>query len=59
MLLCKVIVGDYTIGSENYDTPPLKQNGEPYDSMVDNLDNPNLYVISKDYHAIWKVISTN
>ncbi len=53
MLLCSVIVGDFTQGKEKYDTPPRKGDGvTQYDSMVDNIENPSIFVICRDFHAL-------
>ena len=53
MLICRVFVGDYTIGSSNMTTPPLKNDNKThYDSLVNSINNPTIFVISKDYHAI-------
>jgi len=53
MLVCRVFVGDYTIGNAKMTTPPLKNNGKShYDSLVNRLNDPTIFVISKDYHAI-------
>ena len=53
MLVCRVFVGDYTIGTANMTTPPLKNNGKShYDSLVNRLNDPTIFVISKVYHAI-------
>ena len=53
MLICRVFVGDYTRGRHDMITPPLKNDGKTqYDSLVDNINDPTIFVISKDYHAI-------
>ena len=53
MFLAKVLVGDYTIGNSNCITPPPKSvNGlELYDSVVDNVKNPSIFVIFADAQA--------
>ncbi|KAK3600069.1 hypothetical protein CHS0354_009688 [Potamilus streckersoni] len=49
MFLVKVLAGDYTTGDRNYRRPPLKDpdnpHGDLYDSCVDNVKNPNIFVI--------------
>ena len=53
MLVCKVIIGDCCIGQRHMVTPPFKPNSVlQYDSMVDDLNNPSIFVVTKDYHAI-------
>ena len=49
----KVLVGDYIRGSQGMVTPPPKpQNpGELYDSVVDNVTQPGIYVIFHDAQA--------
>ena len=53
MLACRVIVGDYCIGRNGMNTIPFKSDGvTQYDSLVDKLSNPSIFVISRDYHCI-------
>jgi poly [ADP-ribose] polymerase 10/14/15 len=53
MFLCKVLVGDYTKGHSGMTGPPTKPDGKTqYDSLVDNVSDPKIFVICKDYHAI-------
>ena len=59
MLICRVYVGDYTVGKPDMDTPPLKNDGlTQYDSLVNDINNPTIFVVSKDYHAIPEYIVT-
>lgn len=46
MFCCRVLVGHSIIGTQNMISPAIQ-----YDSLVDNLHNPQIYVIDKDYHA--------
>ncbi|KAK3583841.1 hypothetical protein CHS0354_022886 [Potamilus streckersoni] len=48
MFLAKVLVGEYTTGSASYLRPPEKPGGtahQLFDSCVDNVDSPALYVV--------------
>jgi len=51
VLLCKVIVGEYTKGHSGITAIPRKPDGSEFDSLVDNLQNPGIFVIWRDYHA--------
>eukprot|EP01083_Nonionella_stella_P190776 706465_1 len=52
MLLCRVLCGESCVGQEEYKVPPFKTNSlVQYESMVDTLHEPNIYVISKDYQV--------
>ena len=52
MYMAKVLVGDYTEGAKGMKAPPLKNDsnnpGLRYDSVVDHLNNPSMYVIFQD-----------
>lgn len=52
LLYCQVFVGRSTIGSGSYAQMPRDAYGFEYDSLVDNLSNPYIYVIGRDYHAV-------
>ncbi|KAI5094182.1 zinc finger CCCH type domain containing 1-like [Silurus meridionalis] len=47
MFLCRVCVGEYTNGNPSYSHPPLKdgKNGIYYDSCVNNMNNPSVFVV--------------
>ena len=49
MFLAKVLVGSYTTGHSSYRRPPLKNPLDPasdlYDSCVDNIANPAIFVV--------------
>ncbi|XP_057292629.1 protein mono-ADP-ribosyltransferase PARP12-like [Hydractinia symbiolongicarpus] len=45
MFLVDVLVGDYWQGYSSYKRPPEKEKHRLYDSCVDNMSNPTIYVI--------------
>lgn len=47
MFVCRVLVGDYTRGDSSYMRPPSKDGGDSYfyDSCVDNVHNPSIFVV--------------
>ncbi|CDQ70849.1 unnamed protein product [Oncorhynchus mykiss] len=49
MFVCRVLVGDYTVGNSSCLTPPLKETGGSiaYDSCVDNIQEPHVFVVFK------------
>lgn len=53
MYLCQVLTGDFTAGQQNMITPPAKGNNsvQMYDSVVDNVAKPSMFVIFHDSHA--------
>lgn len=51
MYLCRVLTGDYTTGQQNMIVPPQKDTGQKYDSVVDNVAKPSIFVIFHDSHA--------
>lgn len=52
MYLAKVLVGEYTTGAPGLKAPPLKNDsnnpGLRYDSVVDNLLIPKMFIIFQD-----------
>merc|ERR1712130_433350 len=54
MLACKVIVGQSTLGRRSMDQTSLFQpDGTTlFDSLVNDMDNPSIFVINRDYHAM-------
>jgi len=52
VFLSLVLTGDYTQGRQDLKSPPEKlANGEEkllYDSVVDNMNNPQMFVVFKD-----------
>uniref|UniRef100_A0A8D3BUC2 Poly [ADP-ribose] polymerase n=1 Tax=Scophthalmus maximus TaxID=52904 RepID=A0A8D3BUC2_SCOMX len=53
MYLCQVLTGDFTKGQQNMIAPPAKGNVsvQKYDSVVDNKDNPSMFIIFHDSQA--------
>ncbi|XP_053185151.1 protein mono-ADP-ribosyltransferase PARP14-like [Scomber japonicus] len=53
MYLCRVLTGDYTLGAEEMIVPPTKGavSVEKYDSLVDDMDEPSIFVIFHDTQA--------
>ncbi|CAJ1078796.1 protein mono-ADP-ribosyltransferase PARP14-like isoform X4 [Xyrichtys novacula] len=53
MYLCRVLTGEYTLGQQNMVAPPLKSGSsvEKYDSVVDNVTKPNIFVVFHDAQA--------
>ncbi|KAM7380823.1 hypothetical protein PAMP_004095 [Pampus punctatissimus] len=53
MYLCRVLTGDYTAGKPNIIVPPAKENdsSQQYDSVVDKMANPSMFVIFHDIQA--------
>jgi len=49
----RVLTGDYTVGKPEYIDAPLKPNSQVlrYDSVVNDEQNPQLFVIFKDSQA--------
>ncbi|XP_048463835.1 protein mono-ADP-ribosyltransferase PARP12-like [Rhincodon typus] len=52
MFLARVLVGKFIKGQPSYDRPPSQDvtSFKPYDSCVDCVDNPSLFVIFEKYH---------
>ena len=54
MYLAKVLVGEYTVGRQGILTPPIKNAysiTDTYDSVVDNLCNPGIFVVFCDWQC--------
>ncbi|NWS60815.1 PAR15 polymerase, partial [Chunga burmeisteri] len=54
MYLARVLTGEYCAGSRGLITPPPKNSADPtnlYDSVVDNVNNPTMFVIFNDIQA--------
>ena len=61
MYYAKVLVGDYTTGSRNMIVAPNKNTADPnetFDSVVDNLANPSIYVMFQDYEYYTEYLIT-
>ena len=49
MFTAKVLVGEFTAGFSGLKTPPKKGNEtDLYDSVVDNIQNPSIFVVFPD-----------
>ena len=51
MYLTKVLVGEYTVGRQGLLAPPAKNAYNPfhtYDTVVDNITNPGIFVVFHD-----------
>ncbi|XP_022787787.1 poly [ADP-ribose] polymerase 14-like [Stylophora pistillata] len=51
MYLARVLVGDYTVGKKDIIVPPSKTLNDPtdtYDSVVDQIPNPEIFVVFQD-----------
>ena len=51
MYLAKVLVGEYTVGRQGVLAPPAKNAYNPfytYDTVVDNVTNPGIFVVFYD-----------
>lgn len=53
MYLCQVLTGDYTVGAQAMIVPPAKNAGgfQKYDSVVDNVTTPSMFVVFHDSQA--------
>jgi len=60
MYIAQVLTGDYTSGSSQYRVAPEnpKKPGVPFDSVVDSVSNPDIFVIFKDSQAYPKYLIT-
>ena len=49
----RVLAGEYTVGKQDFIDAPLKPNSQVlrYDSVVNNVQNPMVFVIFKDAQA--------
>lgn len=51
MLLTRVIAGEFTVGSSDMKDAPTKLDGQQYDSVVNNTDDPSIFVVFGDVAA--------
>ena len=57
----RVLVGDYTNGNPNMFVAPNKGTFDPnetYDSVVDNVGNPSMYIMFQDYEYYTEYLIT-
>eukprot|EP00397_Hematodinium_sp_SG-2012_P002954 GEMP01002962.1.p1 GENE.GEMP01002962.1~~GEMP01002962.1.p1 ORF type:complete len:475 (+),score=127.39 GEMP01002962.1:124-1548(+) len=56
MFLCRVSVGTWAKGQKGMVEPPRKENagsaGERYDSTVNDVDNPTIWCVFRDFQAV-------
>uniref|UniRef100_H2Z3G6 Poly [ADP-ribose] polymerase n=1 Tax=Ciona savignyi TaxID=51511 RepID=H2Z3G6_CIOSA len=62
MFLADVVTGEFCQGNPSYISPPPRSNAtnrsELYDSVVDNINNPTIFVVFKDASAYPKYLLT-
>ncbi|XP_034020498.1 protein mono-ADP-ribosyltransferase PARP15-like [Thalassophryne amazonica] len=54
MFVARVLTGSYTLGQNTMKVPPPRNTLQPhdlYDSVVDNLESPNMFVVFHDDQA--------
>ena len=54
MYLAKVLVGDYTVGRQGMLVPPVRNANDfndHYDTVVDNVTNPGIFVVFYDWQC--------
>lgn len=51
MFVCRVVVGEYCQGRSGIPAPDVRSGHTLYDSTVDNMSNPNMYVTYHDAQA--------
>ncbi|XP_035994549.1 protein mono-ADP-ribosyltransferase PARP15-like [Fundulus heteroclitus] len=52
MYLCRVLTGDHALGQQNMIAPPSKGSGvDLYDSVVDNMTTPSMFIVFHDTQA--------
>jgi len=51
MFVCRVVVGVYCIGRQNALTPDVRQGHQLYDTTVNNMNDPEIYVTYHDAQA--------
>ena len=51
MFACRVVVGEYCQGQSNALAPSIRQGNILYDSTVDNVSNPCMYITYHDAQA--------
>ena len=48
MFLARVLTGEYTQGNSSLIVPPVKSHQKLYDSVVDRMTSPNMFVVFYD-----------
>lgn len=53
MYVCRVLTGEFALGQQGLVEPPLKDSSshQRFDSVVDNMSNPKMFVVFHDVHA--------
>ena len=53
MFICRVLIGKYTLGNKSMKKAPTltKDSNEVYDTLVDNVDKPTIFVAMSDGQA--------
>jgi hypothetical protein len=51
IIVSRVFIGKITLGRTGLRTPPIAEDGFMYDSTTNNLQNPQMYCIFRDYQA--------
>lgn len=51
MFVARVLTGYYAQGQANMKTPPVREAPVLYDSVVDNVQNPSMFVVFHDCQA--------
>ena len=60
MYLCRVLIGDSAKGTSDMKVPPIKDEAakKRYDSVVDRLQNPSIFVVFYDALAYPEYVIT-
>ena len=58
IIQCGVLTGEFIVGNDKMIEPPEKVPGVRYDSTVDDIDKPDLFVVFADYHMYPQYIVT-
>ena len=60
MYYCKVLTGEYTTGKGGLKVPPIKdaENQMWFDSVVDNVESPSMFIVFSDTQAYPKYLIT-
>jgi poly [ADP-ribose] polymerase 10/14/15 len=58
IMQCRVLTGYFTKGKEGMVEPPEKSSGVRYDTAVDDINNPAIYVVFHDYQMYPEYVIT-